>query len=385
MSLDQLARQGLKYLEEGNLQGAIEQFTAALALDSERPDLTNLLGMAYLHRGEVGSAIPVLERSLQLASSYDGPEHQVMRGHFTMGLASAYRQADRAMDAVGLLEAASSQWPEQVELRVQLGQVLFECGLFQQGVETFSALASDPHLEGDLQKAASAIVGSLKLLEESEEPANIFLKAHRDSYAEYFDTVVGEQLQEGWIAEAARMSRGPDGEPRPFIAEGARPWAMTRVDIVNPETNEVYGVYSDTEPMVVAVEGLEPLAESPILIAWKGHPFEVLVSTQCPWHWLTLTVQFSVPGTEDALQRRIDQTLGDWYLAGYNGEFGETHSGRFHDVTDAMAVGDRALSWNVDLGRARYDAIEALLRRLVVLHDTHPLARVILGRGRLPE
>lgn len=383
MSLDQHAREGMKHLEEGRLKEAIEQFTAALAIDDSRPDLTNLLGMAYLHRGEVGSAIPLLERSLTLAEPYNKPEHQPIRAHFAMGLASAYRQADRPRDAVDLLEMSARKWKDQAELRVQLGQILLESGQLDRGMAVFFRLASDPTLDEERQKAASAIHGALKAFNESEEPANLFLKAHRDSYADYFDSVVKEQEEGGWIPEAARMARGADGEPRPYLAQGARPWAMMRVDLVNPATNEVFGVYSDTEPMIVAVQGLEPLAEVAVLLPWKGHPFEVMVSTQCPWHWLTLTLEFDRPGSEAELAERADPTLGDWYLAGYNGEFGEAHSGRFHDVTDAMAVGDRAVSWNFDLGRARYEAIEALMRRLVVLHDTHPLRRVIFGRGRL--
>jgi hypothetical protein len=39
--------------------------------------------------------------------------------------------------------------------------------------------------------------------------------------------------------------------------------------------------------------------------------------------------------------------------------------------------------YHVDLGRARDEAIDALLRRLTVLHGTHPVAEVVLGRGYL--
>ncbi len=39
--------------------------------------------------------------------------------------------------------------------------------------------------------------------------------------------------------------------------------------------------------------------------------------------------------------------------------------------------------YTVDLGRARFDAIGALRRRLDVLHARHPIARVVFGHARV--
>ena len=43
------------------------------------------------------------------------------------------------------------------------------------------------------------------------------------------------------------------------------------------------------------------------------------------------------------------------------------------------------MTWVVDLGRAKWDAIPDLLRKLGVLHERHPIQRVLFGEGRVPE
>ncbi len=62
-----------------------------------------------------------------------------------------------------------------------------------------------------------------------------------------------------------------------------------------------------------------------------------------------------------------------------------TRSGPLPWVTDTEPIGPRSVSFVVDLGRARWEAIADLLARLTQLHTTTPLERVLLGEGRLPE
>lgn len=383
-TLEEHVQAGMAAIEAKRFDDAIEAFQSALDVDPNRPDMNHALGMAYLHRGDAGNAIPLLEKAVELAEPYTADDVQALKRDFHVTLSTAYQLMDRVAEARRTLEGIVQRWPDEIEPRLQLAQLLCSSCLLDDGLAVYKA--AEELLDGDVRKAVEAVRGSVEAFMASDEIPNVFLRGHQESYKEYFDEVAEAQAEQGWIAEAARMARGPDGEPTPIVADGARPYALSRVDLVDPSTGKVSGVYSEQEPMVVALKGMEPLAEMPILLPWKGWSFDVWVCTRCPWHWLTVMVQFRAPAdTPEALVERIDPTVGSWYLAGYNGEFGDKESGRFHYVTDPEISGDRAVSYVFDLGRASYDAIEALMRRLVVLHDTHPIQRVLFGYGRLPD
>jgi len=384
---DEHARAGMQALEQQRFDDAVREFTAAVAGAPDRPDIRHALGMAYLHRGEIGSAIPHFEQALVLADAYTAPEHEPLKLDFQLTLATAYQMTDRVAEAEDAMRFAVQRWPNAPEPSVNLAALLLTSCRVQEGIRVYRRMLDQPGLLGDESRAATeALLGSIEVvLNDEDVQASIFLEAHQASYVEYFTEVAREQLQEGWYAEAARMARPetPGGAPRPYLAEGARPYAFNRADLVDPKTGQAAQVYSDTEPMIVAVQGVEPLAQAPILLPWTGWPFEVWVSTQCPWHWLRLTVQVREPA-HPAFADAIDQVIGSWYLMGYNGDFGDRESGRFHYITDPDPVGTRAISYAIDLGRARIDAIHTLMARLVVLHDSFPLDRVLLGNGRLP-
>jgi hypothetical protein len=377
-----LARAGLKALQEGRPADAISEFRAALALEPDRPDLNNLLGVAYLNQGQAGDALAHLERAVELGRAYTQPEHQKVRQQFQMGLASAYAGLDRLADARRTLDDAIASWPEAAEPRLQLGQLLFSSCEVDAGLKVYDGLLDVPGLDGEVREMVSVVVGAVRAFRSSEIEAETFLLAHCESYRDWFTEVAAEQEKNGWYAEAARMVRGEDGEPVPLLAEGARSYAMLRVDLVNPETGETAEVYNAAEPMVVGLSGFEVLAQIPVLFPWTGQPFDVWVSTQVPWHWLPVTIQLA--GGDDVVDT-VDEVVGAWYLSGFNGDFGEKDRGRFHFVTDPQKVGERAVSYVVDLGRADFRAVQDLLTRLAVLHERRPVKRVIFGRGQLPD
>ncbi|MCB9677362.1 MAG: tetratricopeptide repeat protein [Alphaproteobacteria bacterium] len=381
-TLDELARKGIEAINEKRFEDAIEAFKAALAVDEARPDMNSALGMAYLHRGDVGNAIPHLERAVALAEPYTAPEVQGMKRDFHIQLATAYQLMDRVDDAMRTLSGILKRWPSVPEPYLQLGNLQLSTGMLAEGKATYRDAAGV--LTGDDKKACEVLVAAIEAFEEAEQPGSLFLEAHAQSYKDYFDQVAEAQAEHGWYAEAARMARGADGEPVPIVADGARPYALTRVDLVNPVDGTVSGVYSEQEPMVVALQGLEPLAEAPIVFPWNDWPFAVGVCTRCPWHWLQIVIQFDDrAASEDELIARVDELVGGWYLSGYNGEFGEAESGRFHYISDPEPLSDRAVAYTVDLGRARYEAVPTLLKRLAVLHDTKRIDRVLFGYARL--
>jgi len=135
------------------------------------------------------------------------------------------------------------------------------------------------------------------------------------------------------------------------------------------------------QPYVVALADYQALARAPAAIPWKKFDFDVRVSTQAPWDQLPVSVLFERDGGPEAL----DAVIGDWYADGYNGKFGTKDGQRFHYVSDPeLKRGGRGVTYNIDLGRARTEAIDDLLRRLGVLHGSYPIRRVLLGRGFLP-
>lgn len=382
-NIDERARAGLKAIEEKRFDDAIAAFRAVLELQPERPDINHALGMAHLHRGDAGNALPHLQAAVRLAEPYDLPQHQPIKRDFHLSLATTYQLLDQVEQARKTLETIIERWPDTVDARLQLGQLLLSSCRPTEGCAVYDD-AMD-WLDKDQRESARALVGTVRAFREAEHPSSVFLEAHGDSYRQYFDAIAKEKEAEGFYAEAARMSRGADGELRPVLPDGARPYALVRVDLVNPADGTVSGVYSEEDPMIVAIEGLEPLAQVPVVLPWEGYPFEVWVSSRCPWHWLSIVIQLRDPMHSSALIERIDDTIGGWYLSGYNGEYGSGEQGRFHYITDPDPVGDRSLAYTVDLGRSSFAAVESLLRRIAVLHERNPVARVLFGEGRLPE
>lgn len=376
--LDRHAQAGIAAINERRFDDAVQHFEAALAEAPDRPDMNSALGMAFLHRGDVGSALPFLEAACRLSEAYPDAEHAEMKVHFFTSWATALQMMDRAGEARDVLQRTTARFPAAVEAQVQLGQALLETGEVEAGVAVYRALAEHPALDEERRKAAEAVAGCVRAFLDSGEPASVFLEAHQGSYKAYFDEVAA--AQPGWYAEAARMARGPDGESRPYLPDGARPYALIRVDLVDPATGEVGSVYSDREPMIVTVEGLEPLAQIPVLFPWRDQGLDLYVCTRCPWHWLPIVIEIE---NVDRYGAAVDDAIGAWYLAGYNGDFGDAEAGRFHYISDPEVIGERAVAYTVDLGRAGFEAIADLVRRLRVLGDRVPLGRVLLGGGRL--
>ena len=76
----------------------------------------------------------------------------------------------------------------------------------------------------------------------------------------------------------------------------------------------------------------------------------------------------------------LDPVVGDWYRAGFDGAFGSQDAGRLHEISDLEPI-PGGVRFSVDCGRAELGAVDDLLRRLTVLHASHPLRCVLLGRG----
>ena len=232
--------------------------------------------MAYLHRGDAGNAVGYLEKAVALAEPFPDSDHGEMKKHFMMSLATAYQLLDRVVSAGEVFDELLRRWPLDYEARFQQSVLLLSSCRLERGVEAMRKAAEN--MEPEQRELANALTGAIEAFLDSEHSGDIFLRGHQESYKNYFDEVTQQQVASGWYAEAARMVKGDDGELKPILAEGARPYAMSRVDLVNPSDGSISGVYSEQEPMIVALNGLEPLAQAPIMFGWEGgYPFETWV------------------------------------------------------------------------------------------------------------
>lgn len=383
-SFDEHTQAGIAAMEDRKLVEAVNHFTKAHEIEPDRPDINNLLGTVLMASGQLREALGPLEVAVRLAGPFEDPDVQPMKRQFHMNLAHCLLRLDEVYAARKVLETAVGTWPQEAQPRLQLGQLLLQSCSVEDGKAVYRALAELDGLDEEACAAAAGMADCIEAFQQSEHSPELFLQSHQESYVTYFNEVTSGQEAEGWYTEAARMARGTGDEPKPIIPDGARPYAMQRVDLVNPENGEVASVYSDTDPMIVSLNGYEPLAQAPVVLRWNNDqwPFEVWVSSRCPWHWLGITVEFADAGE---VVTAIDEVIGPWYLAGFNGDFGTADAGRFHYVTDPEQISDRIVSYNVDLGRANFEAIRALMTQVALLHERTPLKRVLFGIGRLPH
>lgn len=379
-----LAEAAFKKLAEGDPREARKMLMEAAELAPERPDILNALAVCQLQLGESQLALGLFTEAVSRADMLviqrpaERDQLEAMRDGIRLGLAAAYEDLDQPAEAEAAYRRVLADTPGQPKARPGLAHLLLARGFLQKGVAELRTYIEEDRDENPFLEGAKAFADDVEKFQKEDIDPGEIITAHRDAYCEMFDSYAAEQAKLGWIAEAARMKRGPSGQPVPIIPEGARPYAAVRVDLVNPATSEI-GQVGD-QPYVVALAEYQSLARAPVAFPMRGYPFDVRVSTQTPWDQLPIQLHFARDGALDA----ADAVVGDWYTAGYNGRFGSAEGHRFHYISDPEAKRNfHAVTYDVDMGRSKVDAIVDLLRRLTVLHDAHPIVRVHIGRGYL--
>jgi tetratricopeptide (TPR) repeat protein len=349
-----------------------------------RPDFLHALGVVQLQLGEPESGRGLLQQALNLArEALADPSRQqqaeLMVEGFELSLAAAHEDLDEPGEALAGYDRILAATPGQPRARQGRAHLVLGWGRVDEGLAELDLYVEEDRDEDPFLDGARSFAAAIRKFRADDIHPRELLVAHRESYVAFFDEHAEEQGRAGWVAEAARMKRTPSGSIVPVIPEGARPYAAVRVDLVNPATSEV-GQVGD-QPMVVALGGYEALARAPVVLRAPSQTFPVHFSTQCPWDQLPISVLFTGEGALDEL----DALLGDWYTRGWNGEWGSRDGGRLHYISDVEPRrSGRGAIVHVDMGRARVEAVDELLRRFEVLHATHPIACVIVGRGHLP-
>ncbi len=380
MDVEAMVTQAMEALSQGDPQKARELFGQAQRQAGDRPDLLHAIGAVELQLGAPGEARPPVERALALLEGQQDPQAVEMRAHFTLTLGAIEEAQDRPAAAMAAFERVLRDRPGDFQAQSARATLQLSLGQLQPALEALKRLTESGSEQAGAASDERAKMGEfascLQRWLQSDEHPRTLLEAHREGYCRFFDHHATQMAEKGWIAEAARMKRDQDGQVVLDLPPGARPYAGVRVDLVDPATGQA-GQVGD-QPMVVAKPGYQPLASTAVLLPWPNRPFPTYVSTQAPWDQLPIQILLE---QGDPLQL-LDPAIGQWFSAGFNGAFGAKDQGRFHYISDPELRGSAAV-YHVDLGRARLDAIDDLLRRLGELHGRHPLRQVILGRGHL--
>lgn len=376
---DPFADAALRALKEGDPQKARTALERALLEAPHRLDLRHALAITLLRMGEAGEAIQQLDEALDAARKQPDETADKMMPQLLLARAAACEDTYDPTGAEAAYLAVLAREDDNPRALQGLGHLLLGWGRLKEGLAQLGQYIAVGGDGPEYADAAQSFVSAVNRFVDADLHPRNFLEAHRGSYVEFFDHHAERMEAEGWMAEAARMQRLPDGSVAPVIPEGARPYAAVRIDLVDPATGQP-GQIGD-QPMVVALAGYEPLSQAMVLIDWPDQPYPVWVSSICPWDQLPIQVLF---GYNSDPVEAIDATIGDWYTDGYSGEFGETDRGRFHYISDPERIGPRSVLYHVDCGRSELRCIDELLKRLELLHTPYRIEAVLIGRGFLP-
>ena len=376
------ADRAMDALRRGDADQARSALIEALAEGPDRIDLLHALAITELRLGDPRAALEAISRAELLADAQRDEGAAMMMPQIMLAKAAAAEDIGRpAMAEVAYRELLEHE-PDNPRSAAGLAHLLLAWGRLDEGMTRLDAYLEASADEPQFLDAARGFLDALRRFRRDDVHPRELLNAHRGAYVEFFDENADRLEQEGWIAEAAHMHRDEQGRVVPVIPEGARPYAGVRVDLVNPATSQPGRV--GPEPMMVALAGYEALAQAPVLVDWPAGdvPYPVWVSTQAPWNHLPIQIRFAEPIDAD---EAADPTIGDWYGAGFNGAFGTPERGRLHEISDPEIPTAGTVIYYVDCGRAEVRAVEDLMNRLAVLHGTHALAALLIGRGHPPE
>lgn len=380
MMVDEVAEQALAALRSNDPVQTHKQLTQLLASHPDRVDLRHALGVTLLRMGDPAEAKGHLDTALQHATQQRDERALAMMSQLHIARAAACEDTYLPEEAEASYRAVLSHEPGHPRALVGLGHMLLAWGRHEEGIALLRQYVQSGGDGPDFVEAEKAYIDAATRFIEGDLHPEAFLDAHRGIYVEFFDHHAARLEQEGWIAEAARMQRLDDGSIAPVIPEGARSYAAVRLDLVDPQTGKAGQVAEG--PMQAAAADYEPLAQGILLVEWPDeYPFPVFVSSVCPWNWLPIQIRISY---RDSPIEAVDQIVGDWYTAGFDGAFGERERGRLHFISTPEHVEQHAIMYYVDCGRAEVRAVPDLLKRLEQAHRNYKIDAVLIGRGFIP-
>ena len=356
-----------------------EALQALIEEAPDRLDLRHTLATTLVRLGEAQAAQIMAEDAIRMAKESQTEQAMTLMGQMYITLAAAcedlyqIKKAEQAYLTV-LHNEAGNPFALQA-----LSNLLMASGRLEDGIKVLREYTDQGADDPEAIAANQHLIETIELFKSQSEDPFVFVDAHRGSYCEMFDHYDSQMSEKGWYAEAARMRLDSNGQPTiPIIPDGHPDYAATRVDLVDPNSGQPGRI--GEQPMVVAFAGYEILAQARILFEKEGYDYDVYISSRTPWNHLPIQIRMR---TDKA--KAVDPFMGDWYTAGFNGEYGQQKSGFFHEITAPEYLDDQTVIYYVDMGRSEARSVDSLLSNLNNLHSQHGIETVLIGQGYLPN
>jgi tetratricopeptide (TPR) repeat protein len=377
-TMDNIAERALQALRLDDPNKTRKIIEELIEQAPDRIDLRHSLAVTLLRMGESGAARLVIQSALDLIQSTPEKTAKALIGQLYLAEAEACcdlylpREAEKAYQFI-LQNEENNPYALQ-----NYAYLLFRWGQTTKGMETIKLYIDTGTDEPDAIKGNQAYHDAVAEFLSNDIHPKEFLTAHCGSYIEFFDHHSEQMSIQGWLAEQPYVkSVSEGGKIEYYVKEGERSYSTTRIDLIDPKTQQ--GGRVGDRPMLAALADYQPLAHAPILFKWPGYPFTVYVSSNCSWNNLSIHIRCLDGTWED-----VDAYIGDWYQSGYHGAFGQGKHGFFHEIGQPQIIDEKSVNYYMDCGRAGVECIEDLLQRLEIAHNQFGVECVIFGEGFLP-
>jgi tetratricopeptide (TPR) repeat protein len=379
MEPDPISEAALQALRSENPLEAKEVLEKLIGEHPEKLDLRHSLAVVLLNMGESAAAHILCQDTIRMCFESRDDMATTMLTPLFLADAEACEGLNNAQEAEKNYKKILETEEGHPYARQRYAYLLFASGRIKEGLTQMQAYVEEGHDEPDALTAHEKLIASIQSFQRNDVHPKEFLVAHREAYVQEFSRVAQDLEKEGWYVEAARMNRSDDGTFVPIIPEGSPSYAAMRVDVVNPKTGQPGRIGEG--PYYVGLADYAILVQSPFVDSWPGRPFPVYVSSRCAWNHFSIQIRVFNESSLDIL----DSYIGDWYESGFHGSYGAPgKEGMFHEIYNFERVDENRISFYVDMGRARLEAVEDFLNRLEVFHQQYFIDAVLFGDGFLP-